>query len=280
MKNFFAFLSKYHKEFLAVALQALCLSFFFIHNSFQRSVLISSSNQLVGEVYAQKADLTQYFDLLEQNNLLAEENAILRSKVKEAYYFQTRKFFMVGDTTSLQQYEYSTARAINGTTNLVGNFITLNKGFGQGVRRDMGVISPEGMVGVVVNCSRNFSTVLPIINTRFTASVEIKRTKNFGLLRWDGVDPRYAKIDDIANHARIVKGDTVVSRTSSKIYPTGVVVGIVDKIEQPEGSNYLDLKIRLTVDYSRLTTVYVTNNLLKREQEKLEQKTVEEQEQQ
>lgn len=280
MKNFFAFLSKYHKEFLAVVLQALCLSFFFIHNSFQRSVLISSSNQVVGEVYTQKASLTKYFNLLEQTEQLAAENAILRSKMRDAYFFSIRKNYQVGDTTSLQQYQYSTARAINTTTNLQGNFITLNKGRYQGINKDMGVISPEGLVGVVVNVSNNYSTVLPIINTRFTASVEIKRTKNFGLLRWDGVDPRYAKIEDIANHARIVKGDTVVSRSSSAIYPTGIMVGVIEKIEQPQGSNYLDLKIKLAVDYSKITAVYVVNNLLKREQKKLEQETIQAQDEQ
>ncbi len=278
MKNFFAFLSKYHKEFLAVLLQALCLSFFFIHNSFQRSVLISSSNQVVGEVYTQKASLTKYFNLLEQTEQLAAENAVLRSKMRESFYFSVRKNYHVGDTTSIQHYDYLTARTINATTNLQGNFLTLDKGRYQGISKDEGVISSEGLVGVVVNVSNNYSTVLPIINTRFTASVEVKRTKNFGLLKWDGVDPRYAKIEDIANHARIVKGDTIVSRSSSAIYPTGIMVGVVEKIEQPEGSNYLDLKIKLAVDYTKITAVYVVRNLMKQEQQKLEEETVKDQE--
>lgn len=280
MKNFFAFLSKFHKEFLAVALQALCLSFFFIHNSFQRSVLISSSNQVVGEIYTQKASLTKYFNLIEQTEQLAAENAVLRSKQKEAYYISIKRSYQVGDSTGIQQYKYSTARAINATTNLQFNFITLSKGRNQGIDQDMGVISPEGLVGVVKNVSANYATVLPIINTNFTASVEVKRTKNFGLLKWDGVDPRFAKIEDIANHARIVKGDTIVSRASSAIYPTGVMVGIVEKIEQPQGSNYLDLKIKLAVDYSKITTVYVVNNLMKREQLQLEALTKKELEEQ
>ena len=274
MKNFFAFLSKFHKEFLAVALQALCLSFFFINNSFQRSVLISSSNQVVGEIYTQKASLTKYFNLIEQTEQLAAENAVLRSKQKEAYYISIRRSFQVGDSTAMQQYKYSTARAINATTNLQFNFITLSKGRNQGIDQDMGVISPEGLVGVVKNVSSNYATVLPIINKNFTASVEVKRTKNFGLLKWDGSNSRYARIEDIANHARIVKGDTVITRASSAIYPTGIMVGIIDEIEQPEGSNYLDLKIRLAVDFSKISTVYVINNLMKREQVQLEKETI------
>lgn len=235
---------------------------------------------MVGEVYTQKSRITKYFDLLEQTEQLAAENAILRSQANGSYYMSIRKSYQVGDTLSLQQYKYYTARAINTTTSDQFNFITLNKGRNQGINKDMGVISPEGLVGVVVNVSSNFATVLPIINTNFNASVEIKRTKNFGLLKWDGVDPRYAKIIDIANHARIVKGDTVVSLASSAIYPTGVMVGIVEKIEQPPGSNYLDLKIRLAVDYTKITAVYVIDNLMKQEQKKLEQETEKEQKQQ
>ncbi len=280
MKNFFAFLSKYHKEILAIVLQAFCLSFFFIHNSFQRSVLISSSNEVIGEAYAKKSDLTKYFNLLEENDQLAMENANLRSRLEDAFYIQIHDSQTVGDTTSQQQYIYSTAKVINATTNLQGNFITLDKGLKQGVNKDMGVISPEGLVGVVVNVSDNYATVLPVINTRFTASVEIKRTKNFGLLRWDGVNALYSKIEDIANHARIVKGDTVISRASSAIYPTGIMVGIVDKIEQPEGSNYLDLRIKLAVDFSKISTVYVVNNLMKKEQNQLEFETIQQQEKQ
>jgi len=274
MKNFFAFLSKYHKELLAIALQVLCLTIFFINNSFQRLTIISSSNAVVGSVYAEKNDLTKYFNLLEQNNKLAAENAMLRARVKEAYFLSTRKNFYRHDSTQIQQYSFYSARAINATTNLQSNFITLNKGVMQGVRKDMGVISPSGLVGVVVNVSNNYSTVLPIINNRFTASVEIKRTKNFGLLKWDGVNSRYARIEDIANHARIVKGDTVITRASSAIYPTGIMVGVIDEIEQPEGSNYLDLKIRLSVDFSKISTVYVINNLMKQEQLQLEKETI------
>ncbi|HEX4886839.1 MAG TPA: rod shape-determining protein MreC [Luteibaculaceae bacterium] len=278
MKNFFEFLGRYNKEIVAILLQALCLTFFFMSNSFQRSVLISSSNKVVGSVYEEKANLTRYFGLLEQNEQLAQENAILRSKLKDAYFLQIKKQFSVGDTTALQQYTYTTAQAINATTNLQTNYITLNKGRKQGINKDMGVISPEGLVGVVVNVSDNFSTVLPIINTRFTASVEVKRTKNFGLLKWDGVNAQHAKIEDIANHARLVKGDTVISRASSAIYPTGIMVGIIDRIEQPEGSNYLDLRVKLAVDFSKITTVYVIQNLLKREQVKLEEETIQLQE--
>jgi rod shape-determining protein MreC len=271
MKNFFAFLSKYHKEFLVIILQAVCLAIFFSNNSFQRSVLISSSNQAIGEVYAKKADLTQYFNLLEENDKLAQENAVLKSMLRDAYYLSVRNHDEVLDTVLGQQYRYYTAKAINATLNLQSNYITLNKGTSQGLAVDMGVISPEGLVGVVVNCSRNFSVILPIINNRFTSSVEIKRTNNFGLLKWDGVNPMYAKIEDIANHARINRGDTVVTRSSSAIYPTGIMVGVVDKIEQPEGSNYLDLTIKLAVDFSKITTVYVVDNLMKREQIKVEE---------
>ncbi len=278
MKNFFAFLSSYHKEFLAIALQVLCLTVFFINNSFQRLTIISSSNTVIGEVYTEKNNLTKYFNLQEQNEMLAKENAMLRSRVKEAFFLSSRKSFYRTDSTQLQQYQFYTARSINATTNLQSNFITLNKGIMQGIRKDMGVISPRGLVGVVVNVSNNYSTVLPVINNRFTASVEIKRTKNFGLLKWDGVNSRYARIEDIANHARIVRGDTVITRASSAIYPTGIMVGIVDEIEQPEGSNYLDLKIKLSVDFSKISTVYVINNLLKKEQLQLEKETVIEEE--
>lgn len=260
-----------------ILLQALCLTFFFSKNYFQRSILISSSNKVIGNTYEQKAKLTHYLNLVEENEKLAQENARLKSSLISSYYLSVRNTDTIIDTALQQQYRYYNARVINSTVNLQNNFLTLDKGSVQGISDTMGVISPQGLVGVVIKTGKNFSTVLPVINTAYLTPVEVNRTNNFGLLKWDGVNPRYAKIEDIANHARIKKGDTVTTRISSKLYPGGIMVGVVDKIEQPEGSNYLDLRIKLSVDFSSITTVYVVNNIMRREQEILETATIKEQ---
>ncbi len=278
MKNLFAFFSRFSREFIFLGLQVLCFYLFFTYSNYQRLSIISSSNSVAGEMYTQKSNVTQYFNLVDENRRLAEENAVLKTRMKDSYLAVYSSYYKINDTLYKQQYEYRTASAINTTTNLQHNFITLDKGDLHGVTPDMGVLSPQGLVGVVVETSRYFSTVLPIINTRFTSPVEIKRTAHFGLLKWNGTDIAEAQIEDIANHALIVEGDTVITRESSGFYPAGKLVGIVEEVNQPEGSNYLDLTIKLSTDFSSLKKVYVVSNLLKLEKDELEENMIEEEE--
>ncbi len=72
------------------------------------------------------------------------------------------------------------------------NYITLDKGKKQGVFRDMGVISDQGLVGIVLESSKNFSTVIPVINRDFRLSVKIKSNNYAGILQWDGGSPLFA----------------------------------------------------------------------------------------
>lgn len=278
MKNLFAFFSRFSREFLFLGLQVFCFYLIFTNSNYQKLSVISSANAVSGEVYTQKSNVTQYFNLVDENRKLAEENAVLKTKMKDSYLAVYSSYYKINDTLYKQQYEYRTANAINTTTNLQHNFITLDKGSLHGITADMGVLSPQGLVGVVVDVSNYFSTVLPIINTRFTSPVEIKRTGHFGLLKWNGTDIATAKIEDIANHALIVAGDTVITRESSGFYPAGKNVGVVEEVNQPEGSNYLDLTIKLTTDFSSLKKVYVVSNLLKQEKDILEEVMMEDEE--
>lgn len=137
----------------------------------------------------------------------------------------------------------------------------------------MGVVNKQGLVGVVKDVSEHFSTVLPIINLKFTASAELQRTGNFGLLRWDGKDFRYSYLNDVPRHADVQIGDTIMTRGSSAIYPRGINVGTVSDIEAKEGTNFHKIRVELFNDFSEIRYVYVVENLLKDEQREIEATT-------
>jgi rod shape-determining protein MreC len=128
-------------------------------------------------------------------------------------------------------------------------------------------------VGVVKDVSEHFSTVIPLINLNFAVSAELKKTGNFGLLRWDGKDYRYCGLYDVPGHVEIEEGDTLVTRGSSAIYPRDVPVGIVRTVEKKLGSNFHQIKVELSNDFNALRYVYVIENLMKEEQKELEAKT-------
>jgi rod shape-determining protein MreC len=134
----------------------------------------------------------------------------------------------------------------------------------------MAVINGKGLVGITTSVSDNFSVVLPIIHPRALHSVQIKHKHYFGILNWDGKNFRITKMEEVANHANVVVGDTVETRESD-ILPEGIPVGKVIEVEPIKGSNFLDISIELFVDFNNIYYVYVIENMMKEEQQLLEE---------
>jgi rod shape-determining protein MreC len=177
---------------------------------------------------------------------------------------------LVDDTLMKVQYIYVPAKVINAGTTKQKNYLTLNRGSLDGIEPNMAVIGQQGVVGIVRNASKHFSTVIPIINTSFELSIETKNDHHFGLLRWNGLDPQFAMVDDMAKHAKVSVGDSIVTRGSSAIFPPGMMVGVVEVVEEVPGSNFHKIDVKLATSFTSLNYVYVIKNTLREEQVKLE----------
>jgi rod shape-determining protein MreC len=253
----------------------MCFWFIYRNNTFHEASFVNSSNKLVGTVFRWKSNVSQYIELQRVNDELSAENERLRNKLRGSFVNVNDHFVMINDTLRERKYRQKSAEVVNNTINKQLNFITINKGSGEGLRPEMGVINTKGLVGIVKNVSEHYSTVIPIINLQYTASAEIKRTGNFGLLKWDGKDAQYSNLNDIPQYVNVQIGDTIVTKGSSSIYPNGVLIGTVAKVEEIEGSNFLMIRVALSNDFSKLRYVYVVENLLRDEQLELEAKTEE-----
>jgi len=273
MRNFIQFLVKYQIFIFFIALQVLCFYLIYKNNSFHQASFVNSSNRVIGTLYSWKSSITQYIELQRVNDELSAENEELRNKLKGTFVNVNDHFVMINDTLRERKYRYKSAQVVNSSINKQLNYLTINKGKKEGLKPEMGVINQNGLVGVVKDVSEHFSTVIPIINMKFTASAEIERTGSFGLLRWDGNDIRYAKLKDVPSHADVVAGDTLVTRGASAIYPKGIFVGVVKNVANLEGSNFHDITVQLGNEFNKLRYVSVIENLLKKEQRQLENQT-------
>jgi rod shape-determining protein MreC len=137
----------------------------------------------------------------------------------------------------------------------------------------MGVASPSGVVGVIVGVSRNYSVVMSLLNTDFRLSASISRNDYFGSLAWDGTNYRYARLSEIPHHVQVAEGDTIVTSGYSAIFPAGLMAGTLTG-EQRRGGDFISLKVLLSVDFKKLTNVYVIGNLTREERESLEKEVI------
>ena len=245
------------------------------NNSFHEASFVNSSNKLVGTIYKWKGNITEYIELQRVNDELSAENEDLKNRLKANFVNVNDHFVMINDTMRERKYRYKSAHIVNSSINKQLNYLTINKGSLEGIKPKMGVVNTKGMVGVVKDVSEHFSTVLPIINLKFTASAELQRSGNFGLLRWDGDDFRYAYLNDVPRHADVQLGDTIISRGASAIFPKGINIGSVSDVESKEGSNFHIIRVELFNDFSKIRYVDVIDNLLAKEQREVENTTEE-----
>ena len=272
MHNLIAFFRRFRIFMLFVLLQIFALSNYFTSLSFPRSQYISSASAVSSTILEGKNSVTKYWNLGENNKLLQQENIRLRRKISSTFIRLNSQYVKIQDTLYQQQYEYIPGEVINSSCNKRNNFFTLNIGKKQGVKRGMGVFSDNGIIGVIHNVSDHYSVIKSVLTQSINVDVIIESSGAFGLLKWDGRDPKRGSISGISNDMKIKKWSKVVTRGGSGIFPRGLIVGRIESLKSIEGKPLWDVTIKYSEDYRKIQNVYVIKNLLREEQEKLEKK--------
>lgn len=270
MRDLFRFLYRIRNTLMFLGWLVLSFVLLYNGNEHHRSQAISSSNAVVATIYGWRKEVTDYASLKEVNRRLAEENAMWRNRHESAYAPLEGTITPVRDTLRRQEYKMIAAKVVNSTWHKPKNYLTLDKGTLAGVHGDMGVIGPNGIVGVVRDASPGFAAVISVLSPDIKTSVQLRRTGYFGLLYWDTNDPLTSSVIDIAKHARVAVGDTVETRGGDGMFPAGIMVGLVEKVEDDPGSNYHTITVKLSEDMTRSGYVYVVDDLLRLERDTLQ----------
>jgi rod shape-determining protein MreC len=270
MKNLFNFLLKFHHFILFILLEIVSITFIVRYNNFQRVRFLNSSNAIAGKVYTDINSVKEFFTLKKQNEKLAFENANLRRQLLSIKQSDLNVLTVrPPDSTNLKTIP---AKVINNSVNKQYNYITLNKGYRNGVRPDMGVICSDGVVGVIKNVSQNYSTVLSVLNSRWSINSKLSNSNYFGPLKWEGENPYLAILNEIPYHVKVQEEDEVVTSGYSDIFPEGILIGRVVKIGHDKGNNFQEIWVQLSTDFSNLYYVDIilsSTNIEKSQIEKL-----------
>jgi rod shape-determining protein MreC len=270
MQNLFRFIKKYSYVFLFIFLEIIAIFLIVQSTYYQSSVILSWGNGIAGEVYNQSKNITGYFNLASTNKHLAAENAKLRQQIASSYIKYNNRIFEVNDTIYKQQYSYREAQVIKNTWNSdKKNYIMINKGSLHGIKPGMAVISSQGIVGVVVNTSNNFSSIMSVLHANNRNSIKVKRTGVAGSLLWQGEDYRYGTLTDIPTTHKLLYNDTIITSGFSMNFPEGIPVGYIQSYNQEAGSGFYTVKMKFATDFNKLDYVYIITNIYEEEQTKL-----------
>jgi rod shape-determining protein MreC len=130
--------------------------------------------------------------------------------------------------------------------------LTIDKGTQQGVRPDMAVIAPAGVVGRVVVPSLRAAKVQLLIDRNAAAGALIERSRAQGVVV--GAGDELLRLEYVSEIADVAVGDVVVTSGIDGIFPKGFIIGRVEAIDRSGGA-YRRIAVRPAVDFSSLEEV-------------------------
>jgi rod shape-determining protein MreC len=278
VRNVFLFIRRNLNFLFFLIMQGFALYMLFHYNRFHEAVFLDAASEVTGRVNRQYNNVEYYFRLKKTNDILVEENQRLRNLLKEDFLIPDTSSEPAFDTIrvdSIEQYrryQYYPAKVINNSVTGQNNYLTIGRGYAQGIRKDMAVVSPSGIVGTVVNVSKNMATVMSLLHRQSRVSVSLKKTGETGSIEWDGKDPLVITFKNIPKSVPVKIGDTVVTSRYST-FPAGQLVGTIAAVESETGSNFYRLKLRPLTNFFNIQFVYAVKNLQREEQEELEKAT-------
>lgn len=269
MKSLLNFLARYNNLIIFLILEGIAIYLLATGNNYHNTRLVNGVRGITNGIDEKINNTRNYLHLRDVNETLAAENVALKNSIGSMVRRENSLFISVSDSIYQQQYIHTSAEVIDNAINRQKNFFTVNKGTRQGIKIDMAVIAVNGVAGVIVGCSENYSVAMSLLNQDFKLSARIKSNGYFGSLSWDGRDYRKAVLSEIPQHVSVNVGDTIETTGYSAIFPEGIMVGTVSDFEKP-GGDFYKINILLITDFKKLDFVDIIGNMKKTEQLKLE----------
>ena len=278
------------KKDVVVYIVLLIFSLALVFNSsyFHKSKIILFSNSIANYSTENFNYLNEYFELKKINSNLLEENLFLKNQLEKI-----NKNISLDSLTNIN-FSYKNAKVISNNLSSFKNRLVINKGIKDGLKTEMGVISSDGIVGIIDNTTKRYSSIMSILNIEMKINAKVKRTEHFGTLEWDGFDTRHLTLNDISETAKIKVGDSIITGGMSLIFPEGINIGTISKIISQNEThsntkgraikisvrddsiidydireNYLNIEVKLHNDMSNLNNVYIIESFNKKEFQKL-----------
>lgn len=279
MYRLFSILSQYRNAILFLVLEGIAFYCIVRYNDAQRHIMGDSLMDFSASIHASRTSFNGYFSLKEENDSIKEDNKNLRERLA-AVEMQIEKYESLVGLDSLEKvklktsaeekpYSFIPAHIVRNTVHRNYNYLTLDKGSDDGVEKDMGVISPQGVAGRIIRVGKKYSFALSCLNITFRLSLQALDEKGdwvagtVGVYEWNGGDPRFAYLTSIPETAGLENGYEVVTSEHSLIFPPGYKVGKVQEMGDVPEEGFFNARLKLATDFSKLDNVYLVKSSFK-----------------
>ena len=279
MKNIIGFIRQNFTFFSFLILQIVSLVMLSSYSKSHQTFFGNWNNAVAGTVNSKYNEWAYFFNLKATNAKLVAEKVALRNELAQnfmAYDTSIKSGTLILRKDSLEKirkFFYYPAKVVGNSFTLQKNYITIERGALQGVKKDMAVISPDGsIVGVVIEVNDNYSKIMSLLHRNSKVSAMLKRDRIAGSIEWDGKSPDILLLKNISKSASPKIGDTVLTSPYSSSFPAQLMIGRVSSIVKDPSSNFLTLNIKSATNFYNLEFVYLVQNKRMEAQADIEQK--------
>jgi len=282
MRNVFLFFKKYSIFIFFLLMQGVSLYVLITYNQFHHTLFDMFSSEVSGNVNFKVNKVESYFSLAKENEALRIQNAKLLSQQKTSFFSPNTSFNFIADSSTndsgavRSQFVYMPAKIISNSVYLQQNYLMLYRGSEQGILPNMAVVGTNGVIGTVINTSKNMSIVMSLLHRQSKLIAVLKKGSGLGEISWDGKNPAFLVLTKIPKTVVIKQGDTVITTPYSDRFPPSSPIGTVYEVGQDKETNTYILKIKTATDFFSIQHAYVVKNLLQNEMDELKSKIIRE----
>ncbi|MGH9680987.1 MAG: rod shape-determining protein MreC, partial [Candidatus Acidiferrales bacterium] len=147
------------------------------------------------------------------------------------------------------------ARVIGASPDASSQLVYISRGSRDGIRRDMGVITPDGVVGKIVNAFPDTSQVLLMSDKDSGVGALLADTRTQGPIK--GTGEPLVSLDYISNDEKVSVGEKVLTSGQDRIFPKDLPVGTVVEVTPDRKTPFMGIRVKPSANLDRLEEVLV-----------------------
>ena len=239
------------------------------NNQLQRLWIARISHGFMARTWGTTQAISDYFSLKGQNDRLALENDSLQ-RIVRSYELAAKEADPASRPVMMDNgFNYIPATIIKSSSNTQHNYLIIDKGSEDGVVRNSGVITTDGVIGIVDAVSPHYSYAISFLNTELFISARLGESGAVGPLAWDGTSSDGAILKEIPLQFKFEPGDTVYTSGYSSIFPSDIPIGVAGESKIINGATN-EIKVRLFQNHKALKYVTIVSNTRAAEIEAIE----------
>ena len=245
-----------------IIMEVAALNMLASNNAIQRIWFAQAAHRFMAKVWGTTEEVKYYFSLKKQNEILAQENFLLNEKIRvysERLKERKENGLPVPESGNAGGFVYQNASIVKISNNKQHNYIIIDKGSEDGITTRSGILTSQGVVGIIDAVSKHYSYALSFRNSDVSISARLGQEGAVGPLIWDGHSTNGAILKEIPLQYKFQPGDTVWTSGYSSIFPPDIPLGVTGDSRIVNGATN-EIRVTLFQDFTALRFVTVVNN--------------------